>query len=282
MRQAGWFYRLAVFCAVVLLLGRGHERLALAGPLDLPPSPLSSPGGGVALSAMPLRMPSDGVGGLSLGPRVDAPLIEDVGAPHGEMVLPDQARVVAFEGAVLEIPQGAVDTIRPLPLGEVQPMGRAMVNVTPGGKAYRFGPHGLRFKKPVRLTLPYDEHAIPPGMTAHHVVGFYFDEALGTWQRVERAGEAAKEAAMNSGTIKWVVTEGGELLVSPHTVSGVEISHAVLSGGRGVLAAGQAEIAAAGGRFVGMEIVPHSGHFMPSLESVQIGIQAFAKYGIGF
>ncbi|WP_420894944.1 hypothetical protein, partial [Sorangium cellulosum] len=183
--------------AVVLLLGRGHEGLALAGPAEPRLLPLSPPGGGVALSTVPLRLPSDGAGGLLLGPRFDAPLVEDVGAPHGEMVLPHQAGVVAFEGAVLEIPEGAVDepvriTIRPLDPGDVQPMGRAMVNVTPGGKAYRFGPHGLRFKKPVRLTLPYDEHAIPPGMTAQHITGFYFDEALGTWQRVERAGEAEK------------------------------------------------------------------------------------------
>ncbi|WP_437523831.1 SpvB/TcaC N-terminal domain-containing protein [Sorangium sp. So ce726] len=197
MRHAGCFYRLVVFCAVVLLLGRGHEGLALAGPPEprlMPPSP---PGGGVALSSIPFRLPSDGVGGLSLGPRVDAPPVEDVGAPFGEMVLPDKARVVAFEGAVLEIPQGAVDepvriTIRPLDQGEVRPMGRAMVNVTSGGRAYRFGPHGLRFKKPVRLTLPYDEHAILPGMTAQHVTGFYFDEALGQWERVTRDGEAAK------------------------------------------------------------------------------------------
>ncbi|WP_437589178.1 RHS repeat domain-containing protein [Sorangium sp. So ce1000] len=101
--------------------------------------PLSPPGGGAPLSSIPFRLPSDGVGGLSMGPRVDAPPVEDVGAPHGEMVLPDQARVVAFEGAVLEIPQGAVDdpvriTIRPLDQGEVRPMGRAMVNVTPGGR----------------------------------------------------------------------------------------------------------------------------------------------------
>ncbi|HTN85323.1 MAG TPA: hypothetical protein VL242_16610, partial [Sorangium sp.] len=96
MRQAGWFYRLAVFCAVVQLLGRGHEGLALAGPLGPPLLSQSPPGGGVALSSIPLRLPSDGVGGLLLGPRVDAPLIDDVGAPHGEVVLPDQARVVAF------------------------------------------------------------------------------------------------------------------------------------------------------------------------------------------
>ena len=97
-----------------------------------------------------------------------------------------------------------------------------------------------------------------------------------------RMGTQAAEKAMNSGTIKWVVTEGGELLISPHTVKGVEISHAVLSGGRAVLAAGQAEIAGAGGRFVGMMVNNHSGHFMPSAESVQIGIKAFAQYGIGF
>ncbi|WP_437952087.1 hypothetical protein WME98_16040 [Sorangium sp. So ce296] len=81
-----------------LLLGRGHEGLALAGPQEPRLLPLSPPGGGVALSAIPLRLPSDGAGGLLLGPRLDAPLVEDVGAPHGEMVLPDQARVVAFEG----------------------------------------------------------------------------------------------------------------------------------------------------------------------------------------
>jgi hypothetical protein len=49
-----------------------------------------------------------------------------------------------------------------------------------------------------------------------------------------------------------------------------------------VLAAGEAEIAAAGGRFVGIDISPWSGHFMPSTESVQVGVDAFAKAGISF
>ena len=87
---------------------------------------------------------------------------------------------------------------------------------------------------------------------------------------------------MNSGTIKWIVKKGGKLIISPHSVQGVEISRAVLSSGEAVLAAGQAEIASAGGRFVGMEITYHSGHFMPGLESLQAGINVFAKYGIGF
>ncbi|WP_242515706.1 SpvB/TcaC N-terminal domain-containing protein [Sorangium cellulosum] len=193
----GWLLRLAVVLGVVLVLGRGHEGVALAGPSGTRLLPLSPPGGGIALSAMPLRLPRDDGGRMATGPDVGAPPVPDDGAPHGEIVRPDEARVIAFDGAVLEIPQGAVDepvriTIRPLDPGEVRPMGRAMVNVTPGGRAYRFGPHGLKFKKPVRLMLPYDEGAVPPGMTARHISGFYFDEALGQWERVARDGEPAQ------------------------------------------------------------------------------------------
>ncbi|WP_437649283.1 hypothetical protein [Sorangium sp. So ce362] len=87
---------------------------------------------------------------------------------------------------------------------------------------------------------------------------------------------------MNEGTIKWVVTESGELAISPHTVKGVEISHAVLSGGKPVLAAGQAEVAGVVGKFVGMRISRFSGHFRPTAESVQVGREAFARHGITF
>jgi RHS repeat-associated protein len=97
-----------------------------------------------------------------------------------------------------------------------------------------------------------------------------------------RPGTAAFEAAVNQGTIKFVVTESGELLVSPHTVAGVEISHAVLSGGSPVLAAGQAEIAASGGQFFGISITNYSGHFMPNDQSLDIARAAFAAAGIVF
>jgi hypothetical protein len=96
------------------------------------------------------------------------------------------------------------------------------------------------------------------------------------------AGSEGFEDALNAGTIKWVVTQAGELIVSPHTVDGVEISHAVLSGGQAVLAAGQAEIAGAGGQFVGLSIEAWSGHFMPSAGSLSIGVDAFSRYGIQF
>jgi len=87
---------------------------------------------------------------------------------------------------------------------------------------------------------------------------------------------------VNSGTVKFVVTENGELFITPHTVNGVEISHAVLSNGQPVLAAGQADISAFGGNFVGIGITPHSGHFQPSSRSLQVARDAFESHGIIF
>src|SRR5262249_52311498 len=94
--------------------------------------------------------------------RVD----EDVGAPFRALVTPGAARTLSFAGATLEIPKGAVDrdvrvTIRPLGRGELRPMNNRMDNVTDDGRGYRFGPRGMVFKKPVKITLPYDPARLP-------------------------------------------------------------------------------------------------------------------------
>ncbi len=102
------------------------------------------------------------------------------------------------------------------------------------------------------------------------------------------AGAPGFEALVNSGTVKFAVLEDGSLVVAPKFVDGVEISHAVLSGGRPVLAAGEADIAAAGGSYFGTNIVPHSGHFLNGATVAQsaaveaIARQAFARIGITF
>jgi hypothetical protein len=51
-------------------------------------------------------------------------------------------------------------------------------------------------------------------------------------------------ARTNQGTVKFVVTLCGVLLLAPYSVNEVELSHAVLSGGQPVLAGGKAEIVA--------------------------------------
>jgi hypothetical protein len=98
------------------------------------------------------------------------------------------------------------------------------------------------------------------------------------------------DAAINQGTIKYAVTASGDLLVIPKfAADGTEISHAVITGGKPVIAAGEAEIA--GNRqdgYIGADINEHSGHFMNGNTAAQNAAviarakSAFAKYGIGF
>ena len=97
-----------------------------------------------------------------------------------------------------------------------------------------------------------------------------------------RAGASGFNDLVNDGTIKWVVTETGELFVGPHTRFSQEISHAVLANGAPVRAAGEANISAHGRIRIGMDITHHSGHYQPSAESVEIGKEAFRRAGVYF
>lgn len=84
------------------------------------------------------------------------------------------------------------------------------------------------------------------------------------------------------GQVKWAVLENGQLVVIPKYAGGEEIKHTVLSGGQPVLAAGEANIAGGSGGYYGLEINYNSGHYLPSTESLQTGVDAFARFGITF
>ncbi|WP_194869623.1 polymorphic toxin-type HINT domain-containing protein [Myxococcus sp. AB025B] len=100
---------------------------------------------------------------------------------------------------------------------------------------------------------------------------------------IMEAGARGFKALVDSGEkIKFVVLESGKLIVAPHTYMGVEIKHAVLSGGSAVLTAGEAEIARTGRKYFGLSINAQSGHFMPTEESVAYARAAFAEIGIIF
>ncbi len=106
-------------------------------------------------------------------------------------------------------------------------------------------------------------------------------ESLGA-KPISPTDKEAFENAVNQGTIKFVVTQNGELLITPKHIQGIEISHAILSRGANVLTAGEADIAISGGARYGLDISEHSGHFKPSKESLSIAKQLFKKYGITF
>ncbi|MER7174528.1 putative T7SS-secreted protein [Streptomyces mesophilus] len=102
-----------------------------------------------------------------------------------------------------------------------------------------------------------------------------------------RVGDDGFDAAVNSGTVKWGVTMEGELRIVPKHVDGVEIKHSVLNYDKTpeddkLLAAGEAEIAGDGGAYFGMDINNNSGHYLPHIDSLQKGREAFERAGIPF
>ena len=121
--------------------------------------------------------------------------VADDGAPFGQVVRAGQAATLAFAGARLEIPAGAVTqdvriTIRPLTPEQVPALDDTMTNVTPDRRGYRMGPHGLKFAKPVRLLLPYDRQLLPAGSDDDEIGTMYFDEGAGAWQKVRSLADA--------------------------------------------------------------------------------------------
>ncbi len=103
-----------------------------------------------------------------------------------------------------------------------------------------------------------------------------------------RVGDPRFDQVLNQGTVKYVVTDGGDLLIAPHSVAQTEISHAVLSQGRPVWAAGQADVAGSANEYIGISISAHSGHYLSgataeqSAMSLTRGREAFARLGIIF
>jgi hypothetical protein len=178
--------------------------------------------------------------------------------------------------------------------------------LSPGayGKAVELGGTGLRALGPTADAMMYNYlqrtggvlSAAPDISGANRLFSNQLPEKLAAELAEARSvgvkplrfGDQTFDATINQGTVKYVVTESGELLFTPHTVNNVEISHAVLSNGRPVLAAGQADIAGASGQYVGLGITPHSGHFLngatsgQSAAALEVAKAAFQKIGIKF
>lgn len=95
-----------------------------------------------------------------------------------------------------------------------------------------------------------------------------------------RVSDRQFETTVNAGTVKWAVTEQRELFIVTKYVQGQEISHTVLTNGEPVLAAGEADITGFDDYYYLLNINNHSGHYQPSLSSLEIGKEAFKANGI--
>ena len=124
--------------------------------------------------------------------------VDDLGAPFGVTVKAGEAATLNYDGVKVDIPKGAVDkdvriTIRPLPTKDVAPLDSGMHNVSPAAQAYRFGPLGMMFKKPVKMTVPYDPKQIPTGYSESDVRTFYYDEGTHRWEQVALLGQNERD-----------------------------------------------------------------------------------------
>jgi RHS repeat-associated protein/uncharacterized repeat protein (TIGR01451 family) len=102
-------------------------------------------------------------------------------------------------------------------------------------------------------------------------------ERLGV--RPLRVGEPGFDDVVNRLHVKWAVDEDGALLLMPKYVEGEELYHPVLTNNRPVRAAGEAHITGGNGVYFLIWITRQSGHYEPSLESLNIGKLAFVNEG---
>jgi hypothetical protein len=110
----------------------------------------------------------------------------------GEKVPPGQAKKIAHQGAELDIGADAVHEeatlrIKSLADAEIPPLPAGMINVTKGQrKGFRFLPHGMKFKKKIKVKLPYDKKHLPAGYSEQDINTYYYDDQAKQWKIVER------------------------------------------------------------------------------------------------
>lgn len=123
--------------------------------------------------------------------RGDAPFV-DKRDKHSEKVAPGQAKKIKYKDVTLDIPEGAVDqeteiTIIPLTEADLARLNPGMINVTHPAAGYRFLPHGMKFKKPIKISFGYSKQLFAAGQTDNDVTMYYYNEQFLRWEALTRA-----------------------------------------------------------------------------------------------
>ena len=116
---------------------------------------------------------------------MDGPTVIDVPVEVvSTSVVTPAGTTIAADGVTVKVPAGGVtgDTTvvvtrldAPFRMNPYEPSGPTDVAATAIGHAYDFGPAGVRFAKPVDVTLPYDPGYVPDGTDPTRIDAAYFD-----------------------------------------------------------------------------------------------------------
>lgn len=108
------------------------------------------------------------------------------------LVLPGTSAVLELEGVRLEVPAGAVDRpteISITRLAVTAQLDEGMSNVTDGSAGWRFLPHGMRFRGPVRITMAFDPSIADSPSALSNLFTYFHDDA-----KVFKTSEMANKA----------------------------------------------------------------------------------------
>ncbi|MDH5654259.1 MAG: discoidin domain-containing protein, partial [Gammaproteobacteria bacterium] len=115
-------------------------------------------------------------------------------------------RIEVDEGVLELEPDAMVESpgtlsITSLKEGELPALDPGMTNVTKGPrKGYRFKPHGKKFKKNIRVEIPFNAAQLRAGQTVNDIKTYYFDEQAGRWVPLERVAVDTKNGKIISHT----------------------------------------------------------------------------------
>ena len=145
---------------------------------------------------------------MSANTTVDIPGIKT------QSVAADQDTVISFGRVRLAIPAGAVTTATEITieqLREVSELNPGLNNTTQGANGYRFKPDGIKFLKPVSVTIPYDR-TIPREDLAN-LYTYFYNEDCQCWERLERVDVDTANATVTSLTTHFTDLINGVLTV---------------------------------------------------------------------
>ncbi len=132
------------------------------------------------------------------------------------------ARSYSHEGLTLFVPAGALERdvdiqISRLERKELAALDQGMTNVTTSRGGYRLDPHGLTFREPVTLSLPYDPaFLIPLGQSPDDIYTYFYDELADSWKRLERVQVDPARQVVVSTTTHFTDFINGTVTVPDH------------------------------------------------------------------
>ncbi len=102
---------------------------------------------------------------------------------------PEGGCLIELDGVSLQVPPGAVDKplwITIIALPGTSALADGMSNATSGAPGYRFEPHGTRFRKPVRVSMPFERSLLDSETALSNLFTYYFNDEELRWERLDR------------------------------------------------------------------------------------------------